>query len=174
MRRVLLLFVVLALPRLAQAQAITQVVHTVYPQGSATPAQTATLNFSSFTCGLKPKIARPTGTQVNPSKVIIDDPNDATSDCSFTDSLTANGGLFSLPFGAVVYESTTKFVNSVATGSESARSNLFTRPGAAPPAPTGTRIVRSLVSGLTGHGFASRRARGGKPLYLMGDRRNRQ
>lgn len=160
---------------LVQAQAITQIVHTVYPQGGATPAQTpATLNISSFTCGLKPKIPRPLTTAVNATKIIIDDPNDVTSDCSFTDSLTANGGLFSLPFGAAVYESTTKFINSaLLAGPESARSNLFTHPGAAPPAPTGTRIVQSLVSGLTGHGFATRRARGGKPLYLVGDRRNR-
>lgn len=165
---------VLLLPRLAHAQAITQIVHNVYQQGSATPTQVATLNFSSFTCGLKPKIPRPVTTQTNPAKVIVDDPADATADCSFTDSLTANGGLFSLPFGATVYESTTKFVNSVAAGPESTRSNLFTHLGAAPPAPTGTRIVRSLVSGLTGHGFATRRVRGGKPLYLMGDRRNRQ
>jgi len=155
------------------AQSITQVIHTVYAQGNTTAQQTpAVLTFTAFQCGQKPKIVRPTTTVDNPTKIIVDDPADATADCIFTAGVTADGGLFSLPFGTQVYESTTKYVNSVATGPESVRSNLFTHRGAAPPAPTGTRIVRALLSTKTVFGFRTRRA-SPRFLYLAGDRRGR-
>jgi hypothetical protein len=158
-----------------RAQAITQVIHTVYLQGTNTVQQTATLNFpTGWSCGQKPKIPRPTVAVVNPTRIILDDPADATADCIFTDSATANGGLFSLPFGTNTYESTLKNVSSGGTSPESARSNLFTHPGAAPPAPTGTRIARMFGFGRTVLGFRTRSAggRSRKPLFLMGDVRN--
>jgi hypothetical protein len=173
MRRLVLLGLLLLLSAAVQAQTVTQVIVTTYLQGTNNLAQPAQpLNMSGFQCGQKPKVAKPSGTVNNPTRVVVDDPMDPTADCIFADSVTANGPLFSLPFGAAVYEVTMKYVNSVAASPESARSNLFTRPGAAPAAPTGTRIVRLLLSGKTVFGFRTRRAPA-QFLYLVGDQRNR-
>src|SRR5262245_34520510 len=162
------------------AQQITQVIVTTYNQGTNEQPMGSpqTLNFSSFNCGQKPKLPRPTQVQVNPTRVVFDDPADTTADCIFTDSFTANGPLFSLPFGTQPYETTSKFVSIGGTSPESARSNVFTHPGAPPAAPTGTRIVRLLLRGKTVFGSVGSRVfrRSPRPvlkgaIYLVGDSR---
>lgn len=140
MKRPLFLLLVLSgllWPCSVSAQSITSYPYKIYNQGAAQPLQSATFQSANVTCG-QAKTAPPSGTVANPSVVRFDDPSDKTKDCVWTDP--GNGILFSLPFGATVYESTIAGTNTVGTSPESARSNLFTRPGSVPTVLTGLRV----------------------------------
>lgn len=133
----LIALAMLALPAVVRAQAITQYNFRVYNQGASSPIQAPTvLQVANIVCNQS--ITAGTGTVANPSTLVWNDPVNAGKQCSWTDPGT--GVLFSLPFGAQVYESTLTAQAGTLTSPESARSNLFTHPGVAPSAPTGLSV----------------------------------
>jgi hypothetical protein len=132
---------------LVSAQAITGYDVKFYNQGAQASFQTTSV---AFTCN-QTKPAAPSGTALNPSTIAFNDPANAGKACLYTDPGT--GVLGSLPFGAQAYEATVVAKNTAGSSPESARSNLFTRPGAVPPAPQGLQIAKLLLFGKTVFGF---------------------
>lgn len=140
MKRLLLVLAFLALPAFAHAQATTAI--RVVVSGGASPV-TNDLPLSGWLCG-QVKVATPSGTVHNPSKLQIDDFTDTTQPstkaCTYTDDGT--GPLLTRPFGATVYTATAAFLNIVGPGPVSNVSNPFDRPGTAPTAaPTGLKAL---------------------------------
>ena len=121
---------------LVHAQAVTSYTFGVYNQGAPNPLQSTSIPAASFTCNVSKIVV--TGTVVNPTQIAFNDPVNANKDCLYTDP--GNGPLLALPFGSQAYEATLTAVNSVGPSPVSARSGLFTRPGATAAAPTGLRV----------------------------------
>ena len=130
-------FVLFLLPTATEAQSVTEYRLGIYIQGGLSPITSVSLPVSAFVCG-QPKVAV-TGTQVNPSRMRMDDPTNAALDCVYVDPGT--GPLLALPFNpTTIYEGTLRAANTAGVSVESARSNPFSRPGTIPPAPVGLRI----------------------------------
>lgn len=137
MRQALLGLGLLLLATSAQAQSISQYELAIYLQGGVSPVTTATIPVSAWTCGQP--VVTVTGTQVNPSRIRMQDPANAALDCVYSDPGT--GPLLALPFNpTAVYEGALRAVNAAGSSGESARSNLFTRPGTVPSVPARVRI----------------------------------
>jgi len=121
----------------AEAQAVTDYRLSIYAQGGAAPITTFAFPASQAVCGQAR--AAVSGTQANPTQIRWDDPAAPALDCVRVE--TAGGPLFALPFsGTLTYESTLAATNTAGTSPESARSNLFTRPGSSPAAPVNVRL----------------------------------
>lgn len=104
-----------------------------YAQGAQAPVQTDTFLAAGTTCNQAP----PTGTSnVNPTRAIWDDPNNAGRVCIYT--FQSGSRLFSLPVGN--YEGTLVAVNAGGASGESSRAP-FMRINA-PPVPSGLRLAR--------------------------------
>lgn len=138
MKRLFLALIYLAIPALVHAQTITSYTFRVYNQGASAPVQTSVFQIANVQCN-QPAVTPPTGTVSNPNRVAWNDPVNAGKACIWNDPGT--GVLFSLPFGAQVYEATIVATNGAGTSPESARSNLFTRPGLPPAVLTGVLVA---------------------------------
>ena len=160
MRSVVLGLVLLLFASLASAQAITGYDFRIYNQGAQQPLQGPTALVVVCNQTLPPT---PTGSVSNPTTVFFKDPVNAGKGCLYTDPGT--GLLSSLPFGAPNYEATVSAKNSVGSSPESARSNLFTRPGSLPGAPQGLGIAKLFTSGFKV--FGSRHGRVAGNYRLM-------
>jgi hypothetical protein len=127
----LLLF---ATPLLAQPP--TQYTLRLYLAGAAAPLSPPTvIPIASLVCNQAP----PTGTTtVNPTRAVIDDPNNVGRVCIWTD--TGTGPLFSVPFGGT-YEATMTVSNLAGESPESNRAP-FTRPGTVLSAPAAFRVIK--------------------------------
>lgn len=148
MRRVFWVCVFLFLPVLAEAQAITALRVTFYRTGASAPAVAPfDIPLSVFQCG-RPRVADPTGTVINPTAYMIDDPADEAlpqaqrRQCLYVEP--PGGALTMLPFDTeAAYTARSRYINSVDIGQEGPDSNPFSRPGSAPTVtPAGLRIVR--------------------------------
>lgn len=127
------------LPTLASAQAITSYQFRVFAQGASAPTVTHAIPASEVQCG-QTKQAPPSGTVPNPRYLSWDDPANAALDCRW-DSGATSGPLFALPFSSsIVYEGRLSAINAAGTGPESAASNPFSRPGLVPAVLTGVRV----------------------------------
>ena len=142
-RRLTLALLLLSLPwrALAQTAPLTGVLVNIYRQGSTAAAVApVTIPIAAVFCDQPSTPA--SGASVNPTIMLWEDPAAPTRDCRWTDTGT---GILSMLAAdpAVIYQGTIALVNAVGTGPESARSNLFTRPGLAPAAaPARLRFVR--------------------------------
>lgn len=131
----------LGLARSAEAQSPSSYILKVTAQGATAPVSTTTLAASGFACAQTPKIATPTTTVLNPTKLVFDDPSSpSTADCVFVDN--GSGPLLSIPFGATVYTAVVDVVNVAGTSADSAASNPFSRPGLTANAATGLRVTK--------------------------------
>lgn len=125
---------VLLCPSVASAQAITAWTLRIFNAGATTALSTTDLLAANVICNQAPP---PAGSAVNPSRVAFDDVGNAGRVCIWTDPGT--GPLFSVPFGGA-FEASLTATNVAGTSAESARAS-FTRPGLAPGAPMGVRLV---------------------------------
>ena len=121
-------------PSLASAQSITSWTLRIFNVGNPIPISTTILLASTVVCNQAPP---PAGSSVNPSRAIWDDVDNAGRVCIWTDP--GNGPLFSVPFDGS-YEASVSATNSAGAGAQSLHAS-FTRPGLAPGAPTGVRLV---------------------------------
>jgi hypothetical protein len=125
----------------AMAQPTTGYEFRIYAQGGAAPISSYAFLASEVTCG-RPSVST-TGTVANPRYLRWSDPANGALDCVW-DSGATSGPLFSLPFSSsLVYEGSLRATNVAGAGSESARSNLFTRPGAVPGTLGNLRVTGS-------------------------------
>lgn len=124
----------------AQSLITTYQVRIYIQGGGVAPVSTFDISSNDVRCG-QAKVAAPTGTVSNPSRLRWDDPlNPAVMDCEWVDSGT--GPLFALPVSLTnTYVAAMVAVDPNGTSPESARSNPFTRRGL-PAAPTGVRTIR--------------------------------
>ena len=160
MRTVVLSLLLLFVASLASAQAITGYDVRIYNQGASAPLQGPTT--LAVVCNQTPPAAPP-ATVVNPTKIWFTDAANAGKACVYSES--GSGVLSALPFGAANYEATVVAKNGAGASPESARSNLFSRPGSAPGAPTGLQIARLSIFGFKV--FGSRHGRVGGEYHLM-------
>ena len=121
-------------PSVASAQAITNWTLRIFNVGNPIPLSTTILLASTVVCNQAPP---PAGSSVNPSRAIWDDVNNAGRVCIWTDP--GNGPLSLVPFDGS-YEASVSATNSAGAGEQSLHAS-FTRPGLAPGAPTGVRLV---------------------------------
>jgi hypothetical protein len=135
----LVTLLLLLLPVVGRAQAITSYTLNVYLQGGSTAVSSAVLAVANVQCGITPK-ATVTGTPSNPSRVYWDDEAaPTTADCRYVDPGT--GPILALPFNpTAVYVAKILATNAAGSSPESAASNPFSRPGSAPSARTGVRV----------------------------------
>jgi len=131
---------------------------------------------TSMQCG-QAKFVVPTGTVVNPSKWEVDDPNDATKVCIYTEGTNQQGSLNAVPLSTMTMVATVTGVSSTGIeSSESVVSNPFTKPGVAPAVPSGMRLARlqMFLRGATALGFRRFRPAKDPPgvLRLVGDNRH--
>lgn len=115
MKTALAALAIMTLSGVASAQQIDSYVLRSYAVGAPTPTSTFTFLSSAVTCNLP----QPSGTlsNVNPTRVIWNDPNITGRACIWTDP--GSGPLFALPIGN--YEATLTATNSVGTSAETAR-----------------------------------------------------
>ncbi len=118
------------------AQGVTGTIATITNQTTLISTVT-TLPPTAITCG-QPKTSVVTNT--NPGGLAWDDSTNPAFDCVYRDPGT--GILLALPFGPTSYIVTLQATNSAGVSAPSAPSLPFTRPGQAPGAPTGARVVR--------------------------------
>ena len=135
MKTLWLIAILLLLPALASAQAITS--YTLVVSSGAGAVSTTVLPATSVTCNQTPL---PTTNTVNPRHVQFTDPVNAGMACIYLDPGT--GPLAALPFGATAYTATLTATNSAGTSPPSLASNSFTTPGQLPSAPVGVSIFR--------------------------------
>lgn len=131
------LIVLVAMPSFASAQAITAYQLKIWNVGAPAPFSTTTLSVANIVCNQTPITSPPTVT--NPTRFEFDDVANVGKVCIFTD--TGTGPLLSLPFASTPLQATLAAVNSAGTSPDSVASNSFTRPGVAPPVPTGARVA---------------------------------
>ena len=147
MKKTFLALAFLGIASVASAQTpgpVTTTVLTVYRQGQTVPAAAAyTIPQTQIQCG-QPVVDPPAGTIQNPTQARWTDPASTPTtplDCVWTDP---GGGIFSMlsTDPAVTYEATLKVGNSAGMTVESARSQVFSKPGVLPATPARFRIRR--------------------------------
>lgn len=120
---------------MASAQQIDSYVLRSYAVGAPAPTSTFTFLATTVTCNL----AQPSGvlSNVNPTRVVWNDPSIAGRACVWTDPGT--GPLFSLPIGN--YEATLTAVNSVGASAEQVARIPFSKQSV-PAVVTGLRLYQ--------------------------------
>lgn len=136
MKRMLyLVLVTLALSQPATAQTVDYWELSFYNQGAPSPfIGPLRITQTDASCS-QPEQGG--GSNVNPTRVVWDDPVDSTKDCV---AFTTQGQIIGFPTAIGNYEGTLRAINSIGTSPESARAP-FVRADA-PGAPTNLRIVR--------------------------------
>lgn len=136
MRSILFTFLALliAVPGLAQTPSVTGYEVRYYNPGATSPFQAQPIPAASTVCSATDPA--PSGSSVNPDKVVWEDPNRGGQFCMY--QAQAGDPLVAFPVGA--YEATLVAISDAGTSAESNRAP-FSRADA-PSVPTGLRIVR--------------------------------